>query len=182
MVHRHGRVRLHRRHVPLLFRAPGRGQDYSRGRLHFRLPSRPEAILEALLTLRKKLDTQQPARTFFKKEEPREANAPCRSRRKCLSNKPFPTVLLRSIFYHFFSMPSLESQIKTAADNAQNRFGKDVITDRYEFRGDITLTVARHAVADVVRWLRDSAGFDMMVNLCSVDNMGKVPALKSIIR
>ena len=50
-------------------------------------------------------------------------------------------------------MPSLESQIKTAADNAQNRFGKDVITDRYEFRGDITLTVARHAVADVVRWL-----------------------------
>ena len=35
-------------------------------------------------------------------------------------------------------MPSLESQIKTAADNAQNRFGKDVITDRYEFRGDIT--------------------------------------------
>lgn len=100
---------------------------------------------------------------------------PCRSRRKCLSNKPFPTVLLRSIFYHFFSMPSLESQIKTAADNAQNRFGKDVITDRYEFRGDITLTVARHAVADVVRWLRDSAGFDMMVNLCSVDNMGESP-------
>ena len=39
-------------------------------------------------------------------------------------------------------MLSLESQIKTAADNAQNRFGKDIITDRYEFRGDITLTVA----------------------------------------
>lgn len=39
-------------------------------------PPRPEAILEALLTLRKKLDTQQPARTFFKKEEPRKANAP----------------------------------------------------------------------------------------------------------
>ena len=30
-------------------------------------------------------------------------------------------------------MLSLESQIKTAADNAQNRFGKDIITDRYEF-------------------------------------------------
>ena len=29
-----------------------------------------------MATLRKKLDTQQPARTFFKKEEPREANAP----------------------------------------------------------------------------------------------------------
>ena len=70
-------------------------------------------------------------------------------------------------------MPSLESQIKTAADNAQNRFGKDVITDRYEFRGDITLTVARHAVADVVRWLRDSAPWT---------TWGKAPALKSIIR
>ena len=72
-------------------------------------------------------------------------------------------------------MLSLESQIKTAADNAQNRFGKDIITDRYEFRGDITLTVARQAVADVVRWLRDSAGFDMLVNLSSVDNMGESP-------
>ena len=54
-------------------------------------------------------------------------------------------------------------------------FGKDIITDRYEFRGDITLTVARQAVADVVRWLRDSAGFDMLVNLSSVDNMGESP-------
>lgn len=39
MVHRHGRVRFHRRHVPLLFRTPRRGQDSSRGRLHFRLPA-----------------------------------------------------------------------------------------------------------------------------------------------
>ena len=39
-------------------------------------PPRPEAILESLLTLRKKLDTQHPARTFFKKDEPREANSP----------------------------------------------------------------------------------------------------------
>ena len=32
-------MRFLRRHVPLLFRAPGRGQDSSRGCLHFRLPS-----------------------------------------------------------------------------------------------------------------------------------------------
>ena len=30
-------------------------------------------------------------------------------------------------------MPSSESQIKTAADSVLNRFGRDVITDRYEF-------------------------------------------------
>ena len=57
-------------------------------------------------------------------------------------------------------MPSSESQIKTAADSVLNRFGRDVITDRYEFRGDTTLIVARSSVAEVVRWLRDSAGLD----------------------
>lgn len=77
-------------------------------------------------------------------------------------------------------MLSLESQIKTAADRAQTRFGKDVITDRYEFRGDITLTVARHSVAEVVRWLRESAGFDLLVNLCSVDNMGESPRFEVV--
>lgn len=74
-------------------------------------------------------------------------------------------------------MLSLESQIKTAADNAQNRFGKDIITDRYEFRGDITLTVARQAVADVVRWLRDSAGLICWLTFLPVDNMGESPRL-----
>ena len=77
-------------------------------------------------------------------------------------------------------MPSSESQIKTAADSVLNRFGRDVITDRYEFRGDTTLTVARNSVAEVVRWLRDSAGFDMLVNLCSVDNMGESPRFEVI--
>ena len=77
-------------------------------------------------------------------------------------------------------MPSSESQIKTAADSVLNRFGRDVITDRYDFRGDTTLTVARNSVAEVVRWLRDSAGFDMLVNLCSVDNMGESPRFEVI--
>ena len=77
-------------------------------------------------------------------------------------------------------MPSSESQIKTAADSVLTRFGRDVITDRYEFRGDTTLTVARNSVAEVVRWLRDSAGFDMLVNLCSVDNMGESPRFEVI--
>ena len=77
-------------------------------------------------------------------------------------------------------MPSSESQIKTAADSVLNRFGRDVITDRYEFRGDTTLIVARSSVAEVVRWLRDSAGFDMLVNLCSVENMGESPRFEVI--
>ena len=79
-------------------------------------------------------------------------------------------------------MLSLESQIKTAADNAQNRFGKDIITDRYEFRRDITLTVAHQAVADVVRWLRDSAGLICWLTFLPWTIWGKAPALKSTTR
>lgn len=75
---------------------------------------------------------------------------------------------------------SLESQIKTAADRARLRFNEEIITNVTEFRGDITLTVARPAVADVIRWLRDSEGFDMMVNMCSVDNMGESPRFEVV--
>lgn len=77
-------------------------------------------------------------------------------------------------------MFSLESQIQMAADRVQNRFDKNIITDRSEFRGDTTLTIARESLANVVRWLRDSEGFNMLVNLCSVDNMGESPRFEVI--
>lgn len=79
-------------------------------------------------------------------------------------------------------MLSLESQIKTAADNAQNRFGKDIITDRYEFRGDITLTVARQAVADVVRCYGIPPGLICWLTFLPWTIWGKAPALKSTTR
>ncbi len=77
-------------------------------------------------------------------------------------------------------MNSKESQIKAAADKAQERFGKDVIVDRCDFRGDTTLTVATQSLVEVVRWMRSVAGFDMLVNLCSVDNFGESPRFEVV--
>lgn len=77
-------------------------------------------------------------------------------------------------------MPSSESLIKEAADKACVRFGKDVITARCDFRGDVVLTVARTEIVEVMRWLRDALGFDMLVNLCSVDNMGECPRFEVV--
>ena len=80
-------------------------------------------------------------------------------------------------------MLSLESQIKTAADNAQNRFGKDIITDRYEFRGDITLTVARQAVADVVNYTLTQSETGANLSLkTKVDDGEEVPSVTEIFQ
>ncbi|MDH3068050.1 NADH-quinone oxidoreductase subunit NuoB [Akkermansia sp. N21169] len=39
-------------------------------------PPRPEALLEALITLQKKITTEKPAKELFVKSEPKPANAP----------------------------------------------------------------------------------------------------------
>jgi len=54
--HRHGRLRLLGRDVPLVLRGAGRGRDPARRRLHQRLPPRPEALIEAVLEIQRKLE------------------------------------------------------------------------------------------------------------------------------
>ncbi len=46
---------------------------------------------------------------------------------------------------------------------------------RKEFRGDITLTIAPADLADVMLYAKDSCGFDMLVCVSSVDNLGEEP-------
>ncbi len=71
-------------------------------------------------------------------------------------------------------MKTLTELRKQAADKICARFG-DAVADRSEFRGDITLTVDRESIIDILRFARDAAGFDMLNNLCSTDHLGEEP-------
>lgn len=53
----------------------------------------------------------------------------------------------------------------------------DAVLSEHDFRGDDTLVVARGAIRDVLTFLRDetSLKFDMLVDLCGVDYLGKEP-------
>jgi len=55
-------------------------------------------------------------------------------------------------------------------DRLRDRFG-GAIVETHDFRGDQTAVVARHAVIDVLRFLRDTPGlgFDVLMDLTAVD-------------
>lgn len=56
----------------------------------------------------------------------------------------------------------------------QKRF-PDVTAAPVTFRGDVSLEVpARHVLA-IARFLKDECGFDMLTDLCGVDNLGTEP-------
>ncbi len=77
-------------------------------------------------------------------------------------------------------MSSLTSKITHAADKIIAHFGKETIIHRSDFRGDVTLTVKTADIPEVLRWSRDALGFDMLVNLCSVDNFGQSPRFEVV--
>ena len=70
------------------------------------------------------------------------------------------------------SAPSLSELQKAAADKICARFPQ--ITTK-EFRGDITLTIAPEILTQAMRYAKDACGFDMLVCVSSVDNMGQEP-------
>lgn len=52
----------------------------------------------------------------------------------------------------------------------------DVVGEPAEFRGEVSLVVAEAArIADVCRHAKEQLGFDMLLDLCSVDNDGTDP-------
>lgn len=74
----------------------------------------------------------------------------------------------------------LHSQaISETADKIAARFG-GYVTERVSFRGDETLTIARENIHEVIRWTRDSLGFNLLVNVCSVDNFGSEPRFEVV--
>ncbi|MEG2249052.1 MAG: NADH-quinone oxidoreductase subunit C, partial [Akkermansia sp.] len=61
------------------------------------------------------------------------------------------------------------------------RFGSSVLA-RISFRGDDTLTIAQESIHEAIRWTRDTLGFNILVNICSVDNMGADPRFEVVYR
>ena len=69
--------------------------------------------------------------------------------------------------------------ISETADKIAARFG-DAILERVSFRDDETLTIAKENIHETIRWTRDSLGFNLLVNICSVDNFGSDPRFEVI--
>jgi NADH-quinone oxidoreductase subunit C len=60
------------------------------------------------------------------------------------------------------------------ANRLEEAFGPDVL-DRKEFRGETTLSINAPRLHEVALFCRDSLGYDMLLDVCSVDHMGSHP-------
>ena len=69
-------------------------------------------------------------------------------------------------------MSKLTPLQNSAAERICTRFPQ---VSRNEFRGDITLTVAPADLAEIMNFAKESCGFDMLVCVSSVDNLGQEP-------
>lgn len=77
-------------------------------------------------------------------------------------------------------MSMLHTQaISETADKIAARFGAAVL-ERVSFRGDETLTLSKESVHEAIRWTRDTLGFNLLVNICSVDNFGSDPRFEVV--
>jgi NADH-quinone oxidoreductase subunit C len=61
-----------------------------------------------------------------------------------------------------------------AVEKLKAKFG-DRIGARVEFRGELTLTIAREHIVEVCRFLKTDCAFDMLTDLSGVDNYGDDP-------
>lgn len=63
---------------------------------------------------------------------------------------------------------------QVAIDRLKVRFG-DAISAPVEFRGEVTITVARERIVGICELLKQDCGFDMLTDLSGVDNYGEDP-------
>lgn len=66
-----------------------------------------------------------------------------------------------------------------AAEKLQAKFG-EAISDVREFRDETTVIVDREKIFEICKACRDDLGFDHLVDICSVDNMGEDPRFEVV--
>jgi len=59
------------------------------------------------------------------------------------------------------------------------QFGTDIL-GVVEFRGETTVSVAASRIRDIALFSRDSLGYDMLLDLCSVDHFGSDPRFEVV--
>ena len=65
------------------------------------------------------------------------------------------------------------------ASRLAEQFGADILGTK-EFRGETTVLVAAPRIRDVALFCRDSLGYDMLLDLCSVDLHGNDPRFEVV--
>jgi NADH-quinone oxidoreductase subunit C len=56
----------------------------------------------------------------------------------------------------------------------------DAVGEPVEFRGDVSIAVAREKLHEVCAWLKQECGFDMLSDLAGVDNYGTDPRFEVV--
>ena len=74
---------------------------------------------------------------------------------------------------------SASSLSQEHASKLSAQFGADILSTT-EFRGETTVTVAAARIHDVALFCRDSLGYDMLLDLCSVDHFGNDPRFEVV--
>lgn len=69
--------------------------------------------------------------------------------------------------------------LSEAADTIASRFGER-ITARNEFRGELTLSIVPKALPEVAKFCRDELGFDLLLDISSVDNLDIEPRFEIV--
>ena len=65
---------------------------------------------------------------------------------------------------------SHKAATQRACEKIRNRFPQ---IEMREFRADITLTVPREQLVEVMRYVKEACGFDMLLNVAAVDHLGQ---------
>ncbi len=68
---------------------------------------------------------------------------------------------------------------KTALERIRSRFPAAVLADK-EFRGEVSVTVDKASLRDVMGFCRDELGFDYLLDIASVDHFGDEPRFEVV--
>ena len=62
----------------------------------------------------------------------------------------------------------------------RKEFGRSKIEKATEFRGERTVVVKLNALKEILKYCQRKLGYEMLLDLCSVDNMGEDPRFELV--